>query len=178
MALVSDPSLEGFNSFSSVEDADEYFTGVYFGSARKWSDITDVAEKEALLITATRKLNSLPWGGNPFSDEQPLAFPRSFLNPSAEYGYGWVSTGEFGPALPNWLKNATYEMARWIMSEEDRPATDAEFSMLKSMKVGPLNYEFRDGLLGLPPGVSGLLSTLGTHIIDLGTGPRSKRMVL
>lgn len=177
MALVSDPSLEGFNSFASVAEADDYFTGVYFGSGKKWSDISDEDEKAALLMTATRKLNSLPWGGTAYADDQLLAFPRTFHYNSAEYGYG-PAVGGASPEIPRWLKQATFDMAHWLMTEDDRPATEAEFVMLKGMKIGPLDYQFRDGMLGMPPSVSALLTSLGSHIIDMGTGPRTKRMVL
>lgn len=181
MALVSTPSLEGFNSFVSVEEADEYFSGVYFGSGKKWSSITDDDEKAALLITASRKLSMLPWGGSTFTDGQSLAFPRVFNSAvAAEYGIPMKQQTytEDDMELPTWLKQATFEMAHWLMTEDDRPATDAEFSMLKGMKIGPLDYTFRDNALGLPPSVSALLSTLGSHIIDFGSGPRTKYMVL
>lgn len=186
MALVSDPSLEGFNSFVSVDEADAYFEGVYFGDSKKWSDFTDDVDKEALLITATRRLSSLPWKGTPYGS---LAFPRNF---SSEYGWkphphmapvpvsGWPFPeveGEPEDYVPGWLKQATCEMALWIWTEGDRPATDAEFGMLKSQKIGPLSYEYRDGTFGVSPSVFAILKSLGSNYIDLGVGPRSMSMV-
>lgn len=195
MALVSDPSLEGFNSFVSVAEADEYFSGVYFGSSKKWSDFIDETEKEALLITATRRLNSLPWAGSTYSDSQALAFPRNFAA-RGEYGYsyfpnvapvpvtGWIPVGDADDEvipetfIPVWLKQAVYETAFWIWAEDERPATDAEFSMLKSMKIGPLDYAFRDSSGStLAPAVVAILNGLGPTVIDMGTGARSMRMV-
>lgn len=167
MALVSDPSLEGYNSFVSVEEADEYFSGTFFGSGKKWTDFEDEEVKSALLITATRRLNSLPWGGRPLSDTQSLSFPRAY--------------GAYTPTIgiiPQWLKSATCEMARWLWEEEDRPATESEFAMLKSMKVGPLDFQFRDNMGALPPVVASILKGAGPHVIDLSTGPRTKQMVL
>ena len=182
MALVSDPSLDGFNSFVSVDEASDYFAGSYFGSGKSWDDVSDY--QEALLITATRKLNSLLWAGSPVSDAQVLAFPRSFS--SGEYGYsyfpnvapmpinGWIPVGteidEVDPAtfIPMWLKRATYEMAHWLWSEEDRPVTDIELSYLKSQKVGPLDQVFKDGVKPFPPEVLAILGSLGSAVIDLG----------
>lgn len=188
MALVSDPSLDGFNSYVSVEEAEEYFAGTYFGGSRKWSDL-EPAEQEAVLISATRRINGLPWNGKPADVGQFMAFPRIF-----EYGYsrvpnvapvpvtGWVPVGGTGvddeaEALPTWLKEATFEMAFWLWTEDERPATDAEFAMLKSSKIGPLDYQFRDSMGSIPPNVLAILTGLGPAVIDLSTGPRSMRMV-
>lgn len=192
MALVSDPSAEGFNSYASVDEADEYFSSVYFGEVKKWSSFSD-ADKEALLITSTRRLSDLPWLGAPVSASQTLAFPRVFDN--WEYGYsyfpnvspvpvsGWIPLTLLEDApdpstfIPVWLKRATFEMALWIWTEDDRPATASEFAMLKSMKVGPLDYAFRDRALDVSPAVLAILTGLGPAYITLSTGPQSLTMV-
>ena len=181
MALVSNPSLDGFNSFVSIEEADSHFEGVYFGPAgNRWAALKDEAIKSSLLITAARKLSSLPWGGSPFFEHQSLAFPRSFTRYSAEYGYRPTpSNGQLDFNHPTWLKQATFEMVHWMLTEDERPATDAEFSMLKGMKIGPLDYQFRDTAMDMPPAVAAILSNLGPDVIDFGNGgPKPMRMYL
>jgi hypothetical protein len=190
MALVSDPAAEGFNSYVSVDEATAYFGTFYFGSSQTWDDVAD--HQEALLITATRRLNTLPWNGTPFSDTQLLAFPRTFY--TGEYGYsdypnvapvpisGWIPVAEVEEVdasiyIPFWLKQATCEMAYWIWTEGERPFSDVEFAQLKSQKVGPLSYEARDSALNMSPTVYALLSSLGPMYITLGTSARSMSMV-
>ena len=191
MAIVSNPSEDGFNSYVSVEEADDYFAGTYFGASKKWTKL-EPSQQEAVLISATRKLSNLAWAGKPASEYQVLPFPRLFVG---EYGYsyfpnvspvpisGWVPVDAVDPDgtmaeefIPVWLKQATFEMAQWLWTEEERPATDVEFAMLKSSKTGPLDYQFRDSM-GLPPSVLAILQQLGPTVIDLRTGPRSMTMV-
>lgn len=194
MAIQSDPTLVGFNCFASQLEADAYFEGVYFGDSASWLEQAD--KQESLLVTATRRLNSLTWGGYPLSQSQSLAFPRYFGS-SAEYGYsyfpnvapvpiqGWIPVGSGlsasnpAQAIPKWLKDATCEMALWLWTESDRPATDAEFGMLKSVKLGPVDYAFRDVKAGgnLPNSVAQILRAQGAMIIDLRVGTRSASMV-
>lgn len=173
MAIQSDPTIAGFNCFVSASEADDYFAGMYFGDSQSWDDVS--ANQEALLITATRALNSLPWIGTPADPTQALAFPRSF-GISGEYGY---STGT-PTTIPQWLKEATCEMAFWIWSADDRPATDIEFAQLKSQKIGPVDYTFRDATAfsNLPPAVLAILRAQGADVISLNTKARSMGIVL
>lgn len=173
MALVHNPSLDGYNSFVSIEDATAYFAGTYFGSSKKWSEY-DIDEQASLLITATRRLNALSWGGSPYSGTQSLAFPRSFQDPD-EYGYGPAVSGEDEATyIPSWLKEATCEMAFWIMTEEDRPFSDIEAAMLQHEKTGPLDQTLRATYISFPPAVASILSAQGSWVIDLDgiTGKR------
>lgn len=165
MALVADPSLDGYNSFVSLEDADTYFEGTYFGDAKKWSDYS-IDDQSALLITATRRLNALKWGGSPYEADQVLAFPRSFQDPG-EYGNGPITPVD-PTYIPNWLVSATCEMAFWIMTEGDRAFSDIDAAMLKHEKVGPLDQQLRDTVVSFPPAVAAILGGLGDWIIDIG----------
>jgi hypothetical protein len=188
MAIQSDPSLEGFNSFASQEEADAYYAGFYFGDHQSWEDVED--NQERLLITAFRKLIALPWGGRPYDASQTMAFPRYFIYDD-EYGWNtFDSQSPVGgdpapepppvPVSPEWLKAAQLEWAFWMWTEGDRPATDAEFAQLKASKVGPLDYTFRDNTKysNLPPSVLAILQAQGDFIIDLSTGPRSMGITL
>lgn len=180
MALVYDPSLNGFNSYVSVEDATIYFQGTYFGSSKKWTDYAD-EDQESLLITATRKLNALSWGGTPYSDSQLLAFPRSWEDPT-EYGYGPSVPSDVDEEfyIPQWLKDATCEYALWIMTEEDRPFSDIEAAMLQQEKVGPLDQTLRATFISFPPAVAAILGSLPGWMIDLDgiTGKRLRSIRL
>jgi hypothetical protein len=241
MALVSDPTQDGFNSYVSVTEADAYYAGTYFGDSEDWATFSP-DKKERLLITATRKISALDWGGTPAEAGQPLPFPRTYTGAEVvfgnrdsaytrEYGYsyypnvapvpitgwtptpqGWVSDeGEVidqaGDAplttansqlneagaeaemvlrgaqdttaaeIPEWLKASTMEWAMWLWTEGDRPATDAEYAMLKSQKIGPLDYQYRD-LTGkaifVPPSVAAILGQQGAWVIDMTEPSKAK----
>lgn len=174
MAIQSDPTLAGFNCFVSLAEANTYFENVFFGDSASWADQAD--KQESLLVTATRRLNSLTWGGYPLTATQSLAFPRNF---ASAYEYGYSPSTTVPAVIPQWLKDATCEMALWFWTESDRPATDAEFGMLKSVKLGPVDYAFRDVKAGgnLPESVAAILRAQGALIIDLRTGARSASMV-
>lgn len=194
MAIQSDPTVTGFNCFVSASEADNYFASSYFGDSASWDDQAD--SQEALLISATRRLSSLRWGGTPAVTGQALAFPRQF-SVIGEYGYsyypnvaampldGWVpvdvnTVTSSTVAIPQWIKDATCELARWIWTEGERAATDQEFAQLKSVKyAGALDYQFRDSnqYSNLGPAVAGILFAQGYGIIDLRTGAKSISMV-
>ncbi len=177
MAIQSDPTLPGYNSYVSIAEADEYFSGFFFGDSATWAAQGD--KKEALLITATRRLSSLAWNGVPYDPVQVHPFPRYFYDPS-EYGYGPIDP-DVPPEIPAWLKAATCEYAFWLWTDGDRPATDAEFAQLNSVKYGgALTYEFREvGKYGsLPPNVAAILNGLGSLYIDMGVGRKSYGIVL
>jgi len=174
MALVSDPTEEGYNSFASLDEATAYFGETYWKNGKNPWTAFNPDEQEALLITASRRLSALPWLGVPLVDAQLLAFPRSYTS----YEYGGVT--EVGTeANPSWLISATAEMARWTWEESTRPLGDFDLSAIKSVSIdGAISVTFRDGVSAiLPSAVMALLKTAGSAYIDLSTGPRSMTMV-
>lgn len=65
------------NSYSSIDDADDYFESTY--GKTYWKDLTDT-EKEALLITATRAIERLRVKYPSISETQRLKFPVNTFN--------------------------------------------------------------------------------------------------
>ena len=65
------------NSYSSINDADDYFESTY--GKTYWKDLTD-QEKEALLITATRAIERLRVKYPSISETQRLKFPVNTFN--------------------------------------------------------------------------------------------------
>ena len=98
MALVSDPSLAGFNSYASVVAADTYHAGRLHNQT--WID-APTATKESALIWATRNFDSLEWIGWLTDPAQNHQWPRTgvFRNghetssaSAAELYYNLIST--------------------------------------------------------------------------------------
>lgn len=67
------------NSFISAEDAQVYFEERF--DSNKWFELSD-EEKEKLLISASKKINTFEFVGNQADDSQPMAFPRDYELPA------------------------------------------------------------------------------------------------
>lgn len=121
MALVSDPALAGFNSYSSLAAANTYHTTRLHNTA--WTGATD-ANKEAALIWATRNFETLVWVGWMTDPAQNLQWPRAgvFKNgkevqdasDSALY-YNLIFDSA---AIPTFLQEATAEAAMWLLASD------------------------------------------------------------
>jgi hypothetical protein len=171
--LVSDPTEEGFNSFVSIEQATEYFSGTYFSdpNADTWDDL-DPDDQARLLITASRRLSALNWTGVPIATTQVLAFPRSYT--AWEYG-GTVDLGEND--MPNFLVELVCEMARALWEEPSQSISTADFSQFKSIDVGPISVTLRDGSSAFfPERILTLLGRLSPAYLLLGGKVRSVSM--
>jgi hypothetical protein len=128
VALVSDPSLAGFNSYSSVADADAYHATRLHNTA--WTGAL-TATKEAALIWSTRNLDSLEWKGFRTVIDQAHEFPRNMLFiDGGEYGYGsdaLYNTFMFdSTTIPTFLAEATAELAMLLISSDTTKNTGTE----------------------------------------------------
>ena len=63
------------NSLITLEDAELYFEERY--DSDKWFEL-DEANKQKLLITASKKMNAFDFVGNPLTENQPMVFPRDY----------------------------------------------------------------------------------------------------
>lgn len=160
--VVSDPTEEGFNSFVSIEQADAYFDGTYFGDGEAWEEL-DSDTKARLLITASRAMSMLNWAGTAVS---ALAFPRT---------YGFSSTG----VMPDFLVALTCEWAKWIWQDTTRAAEQND-GIISEVKVGPLAVKYaatpRAGVSSLPPVILSLLQPLSPTYLNIGNKARSLSM--
>lgn len=102
------PLEVGTNSYASLAEADEYFTGYYGADA--WAEATD-EDKEVALITATSRIDRLTLLGVKADPEQDLAFPRSY----SVWVEGEPTTVTDSGILPN-VKRACFHEALAILS--------------------------------------------------------------
>lgn len=151
----SDPSSPGFNCYVSVEDATDYFTAKW--GADKWTAQEDgftPAQQQALLVSATRALDVLRFGGQKASSTQPLQWPRSYIE-------DWDGNQVPSDSIPANLKSATCEMAYWIWTEDDRWFSDTDLGQIKSYQVPAVNVTALGSPERFPNAVSALLDGIG-----------------
>jgi|Deesub1362A_J573_1020465.scaffolds.fasta_scaffold01257_11 hypothetical protein len=104
MALDATVAGESANSYVTVTEADTYLANHLEGET--WNS-KSTAEKERLLITATRQIDSLRIKDEhlPYDDNQALKFPRSY------------DTDDDGnPEIPQAVKDAVCEQAVFLLT--------------------------------------------------------------
>jgi hypothetical protein len=168
----ADPASPAANAYVSVADADDYFAGRY-DPDQAWTTF-DEATKQALIVSATRDLDALTWGGLLASTAQPLAWPRQGV---------FDAEGRQYPSddFPARLQAATLELAAWKWTEPDRYLSDVDLAQVESVSVGPLDVKALKGAATFPPAVSALLRAMGPGVVIgglPGQGATSMRMYL
>lgn len=173
MAFTFDSTVGGgsANSYISVAEADDYFTGHLDSSV--WSIPT--AKKQAALVQATNRIDRERFGGQlTHRNTQRLQFPRSYLitrdsqfvNP--EFSDAYNSFYFHSPTIiPKEVKQATCEMALYLLKRAagEFSVDDNDLETLSNYKVGPLDLAIKDGVKAdrLPTAVQQLLKAIGPN---------------
>lgn len=102
---------QGVNAYSTVADADVYFSDRLDVAA--WMEATN-PQKEQALVTATLYLEELRWVGVVISEAQSLAFPRvgTYFDPRIGYSVALPAT------VPDRVIRAQYELAYHILNND------------------------------------------------------------
>lgn len=136
MALVSDPSLAGFNSYASLAEADAYHATRLHNTT--WTGAIN-ATKEAALIWATRNFEILQWRGWMTNPAQNLQWPRAgvfknggeVIDPSDSALYSNIIFDS--ATIPTFLQEATAEAAMWLIaSDQNAPVGTEGFKRIKA----------------------------------------------
>lgn len=151
----STPSSSVSNSYLSVQEADDYFGGRF--GADKWATFSNT-QKQQLLVTSTKQLDTALFGGRRSKQIQSLQWPRYALVDNDGYP---ISDTE----IPNKVKEATCEMALWIWTEEDRLLSDTEILQVDTYKVGPIDIAVNKERIVFPPKVEELLKSIGPSVL-------------
>lgn len=101
------------NSYGTLAEGNSYFEGRT--NCAEWTDATDTVKKAAL-ITATWKLDAESYSGYRATSTQALRWPR--IGAKDDEGFYIVST-----LIPAWLKIAQFELALWLLQNEDPEIT-------------------------------------------------------
>ena len=147
-STAGDPSA---NSYVSLVEANTYLEAHL--KASSWS-VLDDERKKAALISATRALDSMRFGGRKASQTQSLLWPRQYI-----YDYeNYLITG-----IPKQLKDAECELAIWMLTEDDRIAGQFELETMDSVEIGPIKYKIKSGYDAeiIPSYIEDLLEMIG-----------------
>jgi hypothetical protein len=142
--------LSTANSYATVAEAIAYHVNILNGSA--WATATD---QEAALIMATRLFDEkVAWKGIKKTKEQSLRWPRSYV-----YGAdGYLVDND---SIPQWLKNATSEFARYLSISDRLAESDTKgFSHIK-LDTLELWINRHDRIGVIPPSVWSIISPYG-----------------
>ena len=158
MALTFDATVSGetATSYVTVEYADSFFNLRL--NSDSWDELT-TTEKQAALVQATRRIDNEYFQGDKKSRLQSLQWPRNFI--FDKNGYPRDSS-----VIPSEIEHAVCEMAFYLVDEDNREVSDSMMTDMKRVKIGPLEYEFRDSRTGdkLPPVVTNLLKAIGPGV--------------
>ena len=107
--LIATPGAIDANTYCTLSESNTYHDAHVYGST--WLDGDDDAKKQAL-VWATRLLDEqVDWSGVKNSVTQALRWPRSYVTDRD----GFVIDSA---TIPTWLKNATAELARYLIQED------------------------------------------------------------
>lgn len=149
------------NSYVALEQADDYFNGRF--GADGWFEYTE-AQKQQLLVTATRDIDITTFGGMKSDEDQALEWPRNMLQDRQ---------GRTIVGIPQKLIEATCELALWKWSEGDRMLSDTELQQVESFKAGPLDIKVKAGAMTFPAKVDQLLNAIGPGVVITSTSAKT-----
>lgn len=156
--LIATPMASDANSYCTVAEADLYHAAHLYAAV--WED-ADASQKTVALIWATRLLDEqVDWVGTKATEAQALRWPRTDVEDRD--GYLLAST-----VIPNWLKNATAELARQLLAKDRLAVRDDAMGGIKSVSAGSVSVEFdaQDRIQVFPESVQSLIDwySLGTQ---------------
>jgi len=138
LTLDADPTSATFNCYSTLAEATNYHSARLHNDA--WNNAGS-SDKNKALMWATRVLDTLRWRGVRTSGTQNLQFPRrglSYYESDAIGGFDYeivdvsVNPGYFtkveisDSTVPQFLKDATAELAMWLIDSDTTAPTGTE----------------------------------------------------
>lgn len=136
-------------SYITIDEANEYFL-TRFG-AGLWNELS-LEDKKKALITATRRIDCLPYIGYKVNPNQKHQFPRYFIDYT--YALNYFVTAE----VPQEVKDATAEEALSIVQYIEVNGEDAfngaVNTNMQSLKLGDASITYGNGTNQLGAGGS------------------------
>lgn len=131
--LVATAGAVNANSYCTLAEGNTYHESHLYAST--WTDGED-DNKIIALVWATRLLDEqYDWVGEKISSTQALRWPRSGVIDRD----GWEVDFD---TIPQFLKNATAELARQLMTSDRFGTRDSAQAGIKSVKAGSVAVEF------------------------------------
>jgi len=154
--VITTPGSATANSYSTVAEGTAYHTGRLHND--DWSDAGG-SEKSAAVVWATRLLDDhIVWDGVRSDGTQVLEWPRYGLYDPGGYA---IDSG----IIPQFLKEAAAELARWLIAEDRTLETNRDLVGFKEIKIGTLKLktESNKSRPVIPPSVLSMINHYG-HI--------------
>ena len=157
--IVATAGATNANSYCTLVESNTYHdTHLY---ATTWTDGED-DNKIIALIWATRLLDEqYDWVGQKVSSDQALRWPRADVTDRD----GWAVDSA---TIPQFLKNATAELARQLMTSDRFGTRDSAQAGIKSVQAGSVAVEFDslDRIEVFPEAVESMVSfyTTGSQL--------------
>lgn len=161
--LVATAGDASANTYATLAEAETYHTG--HPHADTWAEADALAQTRALLL-ATRLLDAqVNWQGAIATLTQALGWPRLQAYDRHDRSIGSTE-------IPQRVKDATCEYARWLLARDRTADRDSDVDGLKRVRVeGVVEVEFRDadgGAKVMPDAVWLLLTGYGEVIRGSG----------
>lgn len=147
---------ETANSYVSVAAADDYFV-IQDTATAVWEDLT-TEQKQAYLALATRYLDQkCDFRGEVATDDQALRWPRT-----GAYTRDRIAIGS--TVIPRPVKDATCEMARYLITND--PAAGQDADKLRKIVVDVVEIEYQEGASQpkIPSIINSILYGLGFFV--------------
>lgn len=173
MAFVFDSTVSGTasNSYISVAEADDYFTGHLEGNL--WLTLS-TQKKQAALVQATYRLDAETYGGRRTIENQALQWPRTYIidrdkEKNQHDVVEFIGGAYYRPSnvIPKEIKQATCEQALFYIKLVNDEFTVSEFDLetLSNFQIGPINASIQEGYKAdrLPTKVKRLLKSIGPN---------------
>lgn len=137
MPVTLDSTVGGptSNSYGSLAEAEAYFASRLYADA--WTSVLSDDVKRQALITATHRLEELPWRGTPTAIAQRLAWP---MIGEIDLRGDLVRSNE----IPEAVKIAQFETALDLLAVGKDPGATDPLANFAALKVGPIAIQLRD----------------------------------
>lgn len=168
MALDATVGSATANSYLTQSEATAYFaTRLYVDD---WTNASS-GNKDAALITATKRIDQEFFEGQKVSSTQALRWPRYAAQiPGEQYSYGSVFYSYFAyDTIPQPVKDAVCELALHLLAGDTLKQTGLE--NFRRLTVGPISLEtYQPVRAGILPDqvyrlLNGLLANSGGEIV-------------
>jgi len=152
LVIVTTAGSASANSYASVAEAETYHLTKLYNTL--WDD-AEVETKTAALVWATRVLDEqVEWAGNIMTNTQALRWPRGMVLDRDQRRYLDQLT------IPSFLKNATAEFARHLLTKDRFQVIDDSSGGITSVQAGSVNVTFDSTgeIEVLPPSIFSLIA--------------------
>lgn len=152
------------NSYVTLEEADTYFAQRL--GADYWATLED-AQKEKSLITATKKIDRLPFIGYKQNPSQPLQFPRFYYNSCS---YNGLQIADIPPQLKEAVCEEALTELQYLEANSEDVFNNAMTGSYQALKLGDASITYGNSSDGNQAGQTNYKGIMSQNAADLLQG--------